>query len=216
MKYTTLILSFLTLGFFSTISVFAGVETDKYCHEGSLGFSWWDWVTPLFSVNYNGTKKPIYTAMQIGQWQYWVSEGTGMLYYWINAGSGFKVYQYNCVTSKPKYIGTTTYDSSYDISSSSWYATYNEPYILFATMYSPWPGATGITNLYVYNVNSQKIELTIPHLKYNPGFYNSWPEIVYKTKTGKFIITFVGDHWKLVRKTVLIQIDPKTLKITEL
>ncbi len=196
----------------SALWVHAWAETDQYCLNWSLGYSWS--YNPLFSVRYNWGKLPVNNVFRISYGQRWVWEWTGMLYYGVDTGSGYEVYQYNCVTSKPKYIGKTLKNEG--DSSTEWYAIYNEPYILYWTMYQEWPWATRLTSISVYNAERQKLELTISHFNYTFPFYNWWPEIVYKTKKWKFLITIVGDHSITVRRAKVIEIDPKTGKVTEL
>lgn len=206
------ILLFITLFLLWGSWTFAWVETDQYCLNWSLGYSWsYD---PLFSVSYNWGKLPVNSVFRISYGQRWVWEWTGMLYYGVDTGSGYEVYQYNCITSKPKYIGKTLKNEGMDYT--SWYAIYNEPYFLYGTQYAEWPWSLRMTNMYIYNVKKQKLELSLPQFTYPINFYNWLPETVYKTKKWTFLISVIGDHPVWVRLAKILEIQPKTGKITEL
>ncbi len=209
------IYKFLISIFFFILSVLwahAWAGTDQYCLDWSLGYSWSH--DPLFSISYNWGKLPVYNVFMISYGQRWVMEWTGMLFYWVDIGKSYEVYQYNCVTSKPKYIGKVAKNEGMDYV--SWYAIYNEPYILYGTQYSEWPGSLRMTNMYIYNVRKQKLESSISHFTFPIDFYDWFPETVYKTKKWTFLISIIGDHSVWVRLVKILEIDPKTGKVTAL
>lgn len=195
----------------SASQVSAWVETDNYCENGQFGLSDVDY-NPLFQVNYGAEKKSVYEALRIHFWQRWVGEGTWMLYYAIQGDTWYEIYQYNCRTHKPKKIADITKHEQ----ESLWIATYSERYIVFATSYFWLSDHDAMDSIYIYDMLTHKMVVKIPNAKSNNNYGYNFAHTVYKSKKGTFILSLIGDHPKLVRYTSVIEINPKTWKITEL
>lgn len=211
----------ITLFFISTLQIFAGVSTDKYCHSDA----WWlesstDMAKPLFSVAYDKYTIPIYESLKMDlQYSSPPQEPYPKLYYTFLAQTGssidqYDAYEYDCASHKPKKLASLRHIKNPDLWPTLWLEiqTYAQWYIVYAyNTGDGWIWSSLSEGLYIYDIRSHRMVVQIPSNTLNKdGNYTS----VFRKKDGTFLLTWNHDEYR--RDTRMIQVNPKTQRVIDL